>query len=158
MVQGKGEVIIMVTKDLERILSQKITREGFFNNGKFYFLGIYEKLNIKEIIRRLKKGYKTREIAIVFLQEKFNRSKQINEIPELWDNCRPDDNSWNPFTPAREQWKLSYYEAVGAHQWQITENNTWDDVGDPSDVALQIYENGWIIMAKTATDVRAFKI
>ncbi len=29
----------MVSKEVERIVSEKITREGFWNNGKWYVLG-----------------------------------------------------------------------------------------------------------------------
>lgn len=112
----------------------------------------------QELIIKSLKDPTTRDSMLDWLQNKFPSSYNINKRPELWDNCRPDDNSWNPFTPAREQWKLSYYEAVGAHQWQIKDDNTWDDAGDPSDIALQIYENGWIVMARTATDVRGFKV
>ena len=38
----------MVTKEVERILSDKITREGFFNNGKYYYLGRNRNRDIAE--------------------------------------------------------------------------------------------------------------
>jgi len=167
----------MVTKDLEAILRNKDLRNKLFektediktepivrkDNIEYdkidFFLSTEnkesEKLNL--IVQSLKDP-KRRKSMLNWLQDKFASSYDIAKIQDIWDNCRPDDRSWVPFTPARDHWKLLHWEAVGAHQWQIKADSTWDEAGDPSDVALQVYENGWIVMARTATDVRGFRV
>jgi hypothetical protein len=91
-----------------------------------------------------------REDMLFWLQDKFNSAYHISKIPDI-----PPKAYYCKITPIEEKWKVVYHEECAAHSWQISENGIWDESGDVSDVALQIYENGYIIMAH-GMDVRGF--
>jgi hypothetical protein len=93
-----------------------------------------------------------REDMLFWLQDKFSSSYHISKIPEISPKAY-----YCKITPIEDKWKVLYHEESAAHSWQISENGIWDESGDVSDVGLQIYENGYILMAH-GMDVRGFRL
>lgn len=144
--------------DFERRQRPEFQKIDFFLSARSGPRPEHSLREIQDFIISALKDERRREDMLFWLWDKFSSSYDISKIPDLWDGSRPSDRSYDAFTPARERWKLLYWEACGAHQWQITSEYIWDPAGDPSDVDIQIYENGYVVLARTHTDVRGFRL
>lgn len=62
--------------------------------------------------------------------------------------------------PISQRWEMTHAIGAVAHSWQLDDlpngNYQWadDPIVDISDIWIQIYKNGWIIIVRNAQDVR----
>ncbi len=81
--------------------------------------------------------------------------RSILEIPDIveWLLGYPH------IIPIRDRWIMVGCFVSGSNSWQVVETEggmTWvGEEANISDVDIQIYQNGWIIWARTNTDVKA---
>lgn len=88
-----------------------------------------------------------------------NAFKDLRALIKEMKNYPSDDAIKDYETPITKQWEIVYANMPGAHSWQLIRlpngNYVWDTTGDISDVTLQVYKNGWIIKAFSATNIVA---
>jgi len=111
-----------------------------------------------------------KQIETLIQELSVDKMREIIDIPEItaYDTILHPQQLIGPrkekvlreIYPISQRWEMTHAIGAVAHFWQLDDlkngNYRWanDPVVDISDIWIQIYQNGWILIVRNATDVR----
>lgn len=111
-----------------------------------------------------------KQIETLIMELPVSEMKEIIDIPDI-TRCEIELHPQRLIGPRKEKilrevypisqrWVMTHTVGAVAHFWQLDDlpngNYRWadDPIVDISDIWIQIYQNGWIIIVRSAQDVR----